>query len=135
MDILDIKAQKALNRLVGDHVAIYVDNNLDNYDVKEDYDTVNNLILEHKQYKDLEEELGINLFTFVEVLKAPEIYIKKRNKIITIPHCDICWDIVCNSIAVVLEEDKTEGCMRTVYGIYDLRSYGKTWSLNREDLK
>ena len=86
-------------------------------------------------YLDTENELGINLLTFIKVLKAPEIYVKRGDEILTIPHCDIEWDIECNSIAVILEEESKENSSSTLYGIYNLKDYGKTWSLNKEDLK
>ena len=84
-----------------------------------------------QEYKSLENELGIDLFTFVEVLKAPEIYFKRENEILEVPHCDILWDIVANSIAIVLEEDKNH----TLYSIYHLKDYGKTWALTKEELE
>ena len=83
-----------------------------------------------QEYKSLEKELGINLFTFVKVLKAPEIYFKRENEILKVPHCDILWDIVVNSIAIVLKENKKH----TLYSIYYLRDYGKTWALTKEEL-
>lgn len=85
---------------------------------------------EHEQYKATEEDLGINLLTFVKVLKAPEIYVKRKNEIFEVLHCDIRWDIVVNSIAIVLEESKNH----TLYSIYHLRDYGKTWALTKEEL-
>ena len=84
-----------------------------------------------QEYKSLENELGINLFTLVKVLKAPEIYFKRENEILEVPHCDIFWDIVANSIAIVLEEDKNH----TLYSIYHLRDFGKTWALTKEALE
>ncbi len=84
-----------------------------------------------QEYKSLEEELGIDLFTFVKVLKAPEIYFKRENEILKVPHCDILWDIAVNNIAIILEENKNH----TLYSVYHLRDYRKTWALSQEELE
>lgn len=96
----------------------------------EDYKIVEKELKEYEQYRVTEEELGINLLTFVKVLKAPEIYFKRENEILEVPHCDIFWDIAVNSIAIILEEDKNH----TLYSIYHLRDSGKTWALTKEEL-
>lgn len=100
------------------------------YSSTKQFDTIEKALKEHEQYKATEEDLGINLLTFVKVLKAPEIYVKRKNEIFEVLHCDIRWDIVVNSIAIVLEESKNH----TLYSIYHLRDYGKTWALTKEEL-
>ena len=119
-----------MNRLTTRKAGIYVFDNIskteDEYIEKE-----NQMVQKFGQLEDVEEELGIDLIKFVKVLKAPEIYVKSRNEILEVPHCDICWDIEVNKISIVLEEDKNH----TLYSIYHLKDYGKTWALTKEELE
>ena len=101
----------------------------------EDYKIVEKALKEHEQYKNIEEQLSINLPTFFEIMEAPEIFVLRDGKIIDIASCDIRWASAKRGyISVILEETHNKDAMCTIYGNYYFKDFGKTWALKYKDL-
>ena len=85
--------------------------------VKELYDEILN-------YKNIEDELGIDLVTLFKALKQGHIWVKKKGKVIS--SCDYnlgltgtTYDLYCKDVGEWLL----------------VKDYGKTWALTEEELK
>ena len=97
-------------------------------DILEDFDTIEKELKEHEQYKAIEEELGIDLYTFFTVKKRGYIYyraldgsIRKSKVWAQFFGYDWCWYI---------RNPKKKDRKRV-----RMRHYGKTWALTEEELK
>ena len=76
------------------------------------------IIKELCEYKDIEEELGVDLITFIRIYKAKKFFLKDK---------DYYWKIHhrCDKGIVV-------GTNKLIY--LPFKFYGKTWALTKEEL-
>lgn len=99
------------------------------YDYESDKQlTITKLCKKFGQLEDIEEELGIDLITLFKALKNgiyAKVYIPMSFGIKEIRFLDV---------------EKTglglyKNFIRTNYGLYQLKDYGKTWALTKEELE
>lgn len=94
-----------------------------------------------KPYKDIEQELGIDLVTLFKALHSEKIYFKKqeyrKGKISYFKRFKLVTG--ADNILRIIGEVKEQytiynyGCEFGI--ILDLKDYGKTWALSKEELK
>jgi hypothetical protein len=80
--------------------------------------------------EDIEEELGIDLFTFFKAMEK-DIWIKWNNKIMFVRYDDkypvFCEGILFCTVRNVCGKDHESYCL-------SIDDYGKTWALTKEEL-
>lgn len=83
------------------------------------------------KYEDIEEELGIDLFTFFNGMEK-DIWIKWNNKIMFVRYDDkypvFCEGILFCTVRNVCGKEHESYCL-------SIDDYGKTWALTREELE
>lgn len=81
------------------------------------------------EYKDIEEELGIDLITLFKALKGHiAVYFKQRDKIYKLDG----WYLV---YAVSTKEFLLKNIDNELNTVLLIKDYGKTWTLTNEELK
>ena len=81
------------------------------------------------ELEDIEEELGIDLITFVKLAKAKEIYDIEEDDTITFTYVDF------EDHLIVCVDDFSEMCERYNEWCYRVEDHGKTWALTKEELQ
>lgn len=81
------------------------------------------------QLENIEEELGIDLITFVKLNKTSEIYSEEEEDFVYFTWIDI------ENKCLVYEDDFDEMSGRYLHTYYHFKDYGKTWALTKEELK
>ena len=85
----------------------------------------------YEQYKNIEDELGIDLVTLFKALKQGHIWVKDTELKEQIQSC-------CNyQLGMTGNECYfycQYGCCDTSYDFYKIKDYGKTWALTKEEL-
>ena len=98
--------------------------------IKDIHNAFNELI----KYKDIEEELGIDLITFIKILSADTLYKKSGDEIceiFSVKNMEAIFDKNC-----FVAHDGYHNCsMHDVYCYLHLKDYGKTWALTKEELE
>ena len=87
--------------------------------------------------EDIEEELGIDLVTLFKALEQGAWFVDKRNKNIFFAKCTLCSKLD-GKFECTQEEMKFNGfiILEQLFGLgYELKDYGKTWALTREELE
>ena len=80
------------------------------------------------QLEDIEEELGIDLLTYFKIKSAKSVYVKELGK-------------DCSEMLVRPSKDSIDVCYKGFVNIPEcdsclqLKDYGKTWALTREELE
>lgn len=89
------------------------------------------------QLEDIEDELGIDLITLFKALKQGAWFIDPRNKNKFFAMCSLCSKID-GKFECAQEELRFNGfiILDQLFGLgYDLKNYGKTWALTKEELE
>jgi len=89
------------------------------------YDLVSKL----GRLEDIEEELGIDLKTFVELNKTSKIYDKEEEDFMHFNWIDL------ENKCLVCEDDFDEMSGGYLHYYYYFKDYGKTWALTKEELE
>jgi hypothetical protein len=99
------------------------------------------MVQELCEYKDIEEELGIDLITLFKALREKGIWIKNStNAIFNLKPMYIKVEIDCDEpllASIVLKElyyEDLDGVMDTTGQEWFMDDYGKTWALTKEEL-
>lgn len=79
--------------------------------------------------EDIEDELGIDLTTFVKLTKAKEIYDIEEDDTTTFTYIDF------ENHLIVCIDDFDEMSERYFEWSYRFKDYGKTWALTKEELE
>ena len=92
--------------------------------ISRDCDILYNFLQKLGKLEDIEEELGIDLFTLFKALKQGHIWVKKQNEVISSCEYDLgltgtTYDLYCKDVGEWLL----------------VKEYGKTWSLDRRELE
>ena len=88
---------------------------------------VNDSIQKLGQLEDIEEELGIDLLTYFKIKSAKSVYVKELGK-------------DCSEMLVRPSKDSIDVCYKGFVNIPEcdsclqLKDYGKTWALTKEEL-
>lgn len=101
---------------------------------------------ENEQYKAIEQELGIDLITFIKLLECQyartTIFVKtspRAKKVEMKEKLELFADLKTKSMKVKSVARyptwDTELVYRGCYHSYDFKDYGKTWALTREELE
>ena len=77
------------------------------------------------QLEDIEEELGIDLITLFKALKQQKVWTKYMNEI---DFCDYC-EYMLKEDFIYFYWDSGK------HLVFELKDYGKTWSLEKSDLE
>lgn len=100
--------------------------------------TIEKELKEHEQYKDIEKELGVDLATLFKALKNG-IYVKNRKNEIRRVSCNIGLVETggCNSLGLRFQDTnyKWRYLVLDTSRDNDVKDYGKTWALTREELQ
>ena len=112
----------------------FKEKNLEIGNVYANQDFINSMYLKLSQLEDIEDELGIDLITFVKATTQPVLYIKNipfsneiKLAILTFIHKN---DINDNKDYLVWFEVNREERY-----LFKLKDYGKTWALTKEELE
>ena len=81
------------------------------------------------ELEDIEEELGIDLVTFVKALKQDYIWVKADDLEGKVVRCS-SFTLSHGYFYCEYESDVEFG-----YGFYAIRDYGETWALTKEELE
>lgn len=81
------------------------------------------------QLEDIEQELGIDLITFVKLNKTSEIYDKEEETSMFFNWIDL------ENKCLVCEDDFDEMSGGYLHFYYYFKDYGKKWALTKEELK
>lgn len=81
------------------------------------------------QLEDIEEELGIDLITFVKLNKTDKIYDKEEENFMYYDYIDFE-----NKRLVCVDDFDEMSCSHLEYYYY-FKDYGKKWALTKEELK
>ena len=83
--------------------------------------------------EDIEDELGIDLITLFKALKTNKIFIKADYDGESVMPCN-CFSLGLNGFANYYFYCQY-GLVNEEYAFYNLKDYGKTWALTKEELK
>ena len=102
--------------------------------VKDCVDRENIVLTKLKHLEDIEEELGVDLITFIKILSADTLYKKSGDEIceiFSVKNMEAIFDKNC-----FVAHDGYYNCsMHDVYCYLHLKDYGKTWALTKEELE
>lgn len=98
---------------------------IEEYSTKNKHQAVNKL----GKLEDIEDELGIDLITFVKLTKAKEIYDIEEDDTTTFTYIDY------ENHLIVCIDDFNEMSERYNEWSYRFKDYGKTWALTKEELE
>lgn len=82
-----------------------------------------------RRLEDIEDELGIDLITFVKLTKAKEVYDIEEDSATTFTYIDF------ENHLIVCIDDFDEMSGRNFEWSYRFKDYGKTWALTKEELE
>lgn len=101
--------------------------------IKDNIAIIERTLKEHEKYKAIEEELGIDLLTLFKISKygfyhkSSFINIKTHRIDYSINYCDYAY--------IYYVSDTKEWCVGTIHTTLNIKDYGKTWALTREELE
>lgn len=101
------------------------------------YELIEEAIDKLGQLEDIEEEYGIDLVTLFKALEQGAWFVDKRNKNIFFAKCTLCSKLD-GKFECTQEEMKFNGfiILEQLFGLgYELKDYGKTWALTKEELE
>ena len=101
------------------------------------YELIEEVVDKLGELEDIEEELGIDLATLFKALEQGAWFVDKRNKNIFFAKCTLCSKLD-GKFECTQEEMKFNGfiILEQLFGLgYELKDYGKTWTLTREELE
>lgn len=94
-----------------------------------DYQLIEEAVDKLGDLEDIEDELGIDLITFVKLTKAKEIYDIEEDSATTFTYIDF------ENHLIVCIDDFDEMSERNFEWSYRFKDYGKTWALTKEELE
>lgn len=122
------KGLEAFNRINNKslHLSMHLQ---EGYEYQQDLETIERALKEHEQYKDIEEELGIDLYHIMEAILNGYYWKDIEGNICHFPELDFIRKDICDESPCRLNHYYWNHT-----GKY-LEDYGKTWALTKEELK